>query len=169
MRIVPLHGAKARGRVAWVSECDYDRVIVHRWWVHEVRRPSGKISGPYAWTWVRLPDGTLVQVRMHQMIMGVGGVDHRNRYPLDNTRPNLREATPVQQQHNQGSRGGTSAYKGVSWNTRRGKWVATIRANYRKHHLGYFTDEADAARAYNVAAVELHGAFAVLNVIPAAA
>ena len=76
---------------------------------------------------------------------------------------------PFENQHNQRShwlhRGKrcSARYKGV---TRfRQKWQAYIRHNGRKRHLGTYEIEEDAARAYNVAAIQLHGEFARLNEI----
>lgn len=53
-----------------------------------------------------------------------------------------------------------SRFTGVvwSWNgrTRRGgKWKARIMAGGRMHHLGYFHDEEEAARAYDRAVAAL--------------
>jgi hypothetical protein len=58
-------------------------------------------------------------------------------------------------------RGGISRYKGVSRN--REKWQARIKVDGKQSHLGIFTDEEDAARAYDAAARELFGEFAYLN------
>ena len=56
-----------------------------------------------------------------------------------------------------------SAYRGVSWRSDRQKWRAYIQVRYRTIWLGYFSTEIEAAQAYNVAALEHHGAKAVLN------
>lgn len=56
-----------------------------------------------------------------------------------------------------------SGYRGVSWNTRMKKWAADIRANGATKHLGYFEDPKEAARVYDAAAREYHGARAIVN------
>jgi hypothetical protein len=45
-----------------------------------------------------------------------------------------------------------SKYRGVSWNKRSNKWQAEIRFDGKKHYLGRFEDEQEAARAYSSAA-----------------
>jgi hypothetical protein len=163
MLAVPLHGQLARGRVAWVSERDYERVIVHRWYVREERRRSGRMHGPHARAQIRLADGRLVWVYMHVLIMGETGIDHVNNYGLDCTRRNLRKATGGQNQHNQGSRGGASRFKGVDWDSQNRRWRAGIALDGHKRQLGLFGVELNAARAYDSAAIELHGEFARPN------
>jgi hypothetical protein len=44
-----------------------------------------------------------------------------------------------------------------------GRWCARIKVNYRAIYLGRFSAPEDAARAYDDAARELVGEFAVLN------
>jgi hypothetical protein len=51
----------------------------------------------------------------------------------------------------------------VYWD--RGKWVAYIRVNGNRRHLGRFDAEEDAALAYSVAATEAWGERANLNVL----
>ena len=105
-------------------------------------------------------------LKMHTLLTGWLYVDHRNGNTLDNQMHNLREATNAENARNQGSRGGTSPYKGVSWHPRTQKWQAQIMADSKNHFLGYFTDETDAARAYDAGALKWHGAFARLNFPP---
>ena len=54
-----------------------------------------------------------------------------------------------------GGRGGTSHFKGVSWNKSHSKWLARIRIDGKLTHLGYFDDEEAAARAYDDAGVRV--------------
>ena len=61
------------------------------------------------------------------------------------------------------SHGGSSAYRGVCWNRHQGSWQAQIRHQRNVVHLGYFEDEASAARAYDAKAVKLRGRTAALN------
>ena len=48
--------------------------------------------------------------------------------------------------------GGSSNFKGVSWNETKSKWRAQIMMDDKRTHLGYFNDEDAAARAYDEAA-----------------
>lgn len=57
----------------------------------------------------------------------------------------------------------SSRFKGVTFDKRTKKWQAQIRMNGRLVHIGRFTVEADAARAYDVAARDYHGDRASLN------
>jgi hypothetical protein len=107
---------------------------------------------------------------MHRIILGVTDrnifVDHKNGNGLDNRRSNLRQCTIAENNRNVVKRiAGTSKYRGVSWHKSEGKWQAQIKHNNKRHHLGNFINEIDAAIAYNNAATELHKDFASLNII----
>jgi len=87
-----------------------------------------------------------------------------NRDRLDNRKANLRFASSAENARNSsGPRSSTSRYKGVSWYTDYGKWRAAIGHNGRFRHIGYFSSEEDAARAYDEKARELFGDFAATN------
>ena len=91
-------------------------------------------------------------------------LDHSNGDKLDNRLSNLRPATRGQNQHNQKPRkGGASRNKGVYWHKRSGKWRAYITHNGKRIHLGYFTNEPDAGKAYDTAARRLFGEYARCN------
>jgi hypothetical protein len=90
---------------------------------------------------------------LHREILGlVPGdglvVDHINGNPLDCRRSNMRACTQGENLQNTASRVGfASAYRGVSWATREGKWMARAVVRGKTTHLGYFDDELEAASA----------------------
>ena len=117
----------------------------------------------------RVCDPTTIEhkpVLMHRFIVNPREgyvVDHINGNKHDNRRGNLRECTHGENRQNSRKSRGTSRFKGVFWNTRRGKWGAAISCEGKMIHLGSFTDEIEAAQAYDRAAVKYFGAFACLN------
>ena len=64
---------------------------------------------------------------------------------------NCRWVTKKVQQRNQRiiKSNNTSGFKGVSFYKKTQKWVAKIKINSRKIHLGYFLTNIEAAQAYN--------------------
>lgn len=158
MKTVPLNGLKAAGRVALVDDSDYDLVMQYRWFVQEQHRP-GRTHGPYAIANI----GESQRILMHKLLTGWPRTDHKDGYGLNNQWSNLREATGSQNQCNTGPRGGSSRFKGVSWDRATGNWRANIQIDGKGRNLGRFADEEVAARAYDSAAVRFHGEFAHLN------
>jgi hypothetical protein len=61
------------------------------------------------------------------------------------------------------SKNNKSGYKGISRSSTTNKWVAGIRFNGKRKHLGTFGSAEEAARVYDKAAKLLHGEFACLN------
>ena len=43
----------------------------------------------------------------------------------------------------------SSLYSGVSWHKVSKRWAVQIRHDGKRHHVGYFNDEEEAARAYD--------------------
>ncbi len=132
--------------VVLYDEDDRDTVLGHRWNIQPTRTPG------------RYYVKTQVQGRtvyLHQLIGGKG-VDHVNRDGLDNRRANLRAATSAQNAANRlPVRAGL---KGVTRH-RSGKWQAAIAKKY----IGLFETEAEAAAAYDAAALAKWGEHAYLN------
>jgi len=149
VKTIPLGG----GLYAYVDAADYE-------WLNQWQWRAG--AGGYA---ERREKGKLVL--MHRQIMRTPKgkvVDHVNGNGYDNTRANLRNVTPKQNQQNKGKQMGTvSLYKGVGYSKRDNRWFSRIRFNKRYFHLGRFDTEVEAARAYDRAAVGLFGEFARLN------
>lgn len=140
------------GRYALVDAADYDWLSQYNWRFHngyaarQERRKNIYMHREIA----RPPDGMMV--------------DHINRNKLDNRRANLRPCTRRQNIRNQAAKtGSASRFKGVEYRKDRDKYYARIRFQGRRLWLGTFTDNRDAARAYDRAAVECFGEFAHLN------
>lgn len=80
-------------------------------------------------------------------------VDHINGLRDDNRFKNLRLATRSQNMMN-------TRKRGVCFHTRQRKWVADIRADGKRTHIGSFDTEREAIAAYQAACLEMHGEFA---------
>ena len=170
MREIPLYGGKAAGRVALVDDDDYELVMRYRWNVHERVRQGAhslKKTGPYAFT-VIVKDGRQKWITMHQVLTGYPMTDHIDHDGLNNQRSNLRPTNKSRNAANQRPRtDGSSRYKGV-YLSKDGYWHARVQVDGKRVHLGRFSSEEEAARAYNRRMVEIHGAHAYLNLIPEA-
>ena len=91
-------------------------------------------------------------------------VDHINGDTLDCRRSNLRVATRTQNQGNRRrNRNGSSRFKGVGWHTGARKWRARMTDAGMTVELGLFSDEEEAARAYDRVARVKFGEFAAVN------
>jgi hypothetical protein len=152
-KIIPL--VNGRGFTV-VSVGDFERLKHLRWRNHryvDYFDSSTKSNVQMARLILDVPEGLLP--------------DHINREKFDNRRCNLRLATKPQQTFNRPKYKKhklTSGFKGVSLG-RYGKWCACITHGNKHYYLGSFDVEIEAAKAYNKAAVKLHGQFAAVNQI----
>jgi hypothetical protein len=86
-----------------------------------------------------------------------GQIDHVNRVRDDNRIANLRECTPAENGQNRTiARNNTSGFTGACFNKLERKWIAYIRANGRRTHLGYFRSAQEAHAAHREAKRQLH-------------
>ena len=140
-----------------IDAADYHLVGGYKW--RTFRGFNGN-KQPYARALIG-PDWIL----MHRFLLNApkgSEVDHWNGNGLDNRRKNLRFATATQNRRNQRKTRGSSQFKGVT-SYRNGRWRASIKANGKHLHLGYFKTEKSAALAYNEAAQQHFGDFARIN------
>jgi hypothetical protein len=160
MKLIPL----TRGREAMVDDCDYEYLMQWKWLYHSNGRPTGyAIRAEYSAGQQRIVRLHRVVAARHGLVTAGEQIDHIDGDGLNNCRENLRLATNRQNAGNQRrQRNNTSGFKGVYWAKREGKWRARIGEGGR-HHLGYFDDSLEAARAYNEAALKHYGEFACLN------
>lgn len=170
MPTIPL----TQGYEALVDAADLPIVASYSWFAH--KNSAGKV---YAATAVYPGGGRRVFLRMHRLLTSAAPgqpVDHRNGDGLDNRRDNLRICTVSQNMQNSRAKRAEAGlaryapYKGVTCvgaGNRRRPWRAQIDLPDGRRYLGYHATADDAARAYDVAAVEHFGEFARVN-FPAA-
>lgn len=134
---------------ALINDEDFDRVSKFKWYegTRQIHRTEDKLNFSLA-----------CEVMFQYTLM----FDHKDTDWRNNQKSNLRACTNQQNSFNKNKIKYTSSqYKGVI--RTKGKWRARIEINDKKQHLGYFLDEADAARAYDKRALELFGEFARIN------
>lgn len=152
---IPIVNSK---QVALIDDSDYAQVSQYIWYASGNRLTTSK------------------GVLMHQLIIGKkpGKItDHKDRNGFNNQRVNLRFVDKSQNRANSCKkvRNGSSKYKGVWKSVEHYKdstyihWVAEITYLYKKHYLGRYKTENEAAIAYNKAATQYFGEFANLNLI----
>ncbi len=156
MKKIPL----TKGKFALVDNEDYESLMQRKWHIN---------NWGYAVSTITLPNKERKKLYMHRVVNKTPAgleTDHINRNALDNQKHNLRSATRTQNECNKPAKlNKSSKYKGVGWMKIDNKWRAHIKIGKSRKYLGYFENEIDAAKAYNEAAIKLHGEFACLNKI----
>jgi hypothetical protein len=153
-RFIPL----TQGKFAIVDESKYEELSKINWCAVKVKSETrGTIY--YAKS---------IEEYMHRYILkpryGME-VDHIDN-TLDNRLINLRVVHRSKNQMNRFSSvrvGRTSIYKGVSKSKLSKKWVVSVMSDGGTHHVGYFEDEIEAAKAYDSMARVYQGSYARLN------
>lgn len=155
---IPLHGKHGRGKVAWVSPGDAERVSAHKWFVSVAR--SGTRIYYYASCTI---DGRLAL--MHRFILHTPKgmhTDHKDHDTLNNTRQNIRSCTVAENMGNRRGRSGTAVpYKGVT--IEHGRYRAQLRTGDTTHTIGTFASPDTAALAYDAVHRLFAGEFACPN------
>lgn len=93
-------------------------------------------------------------------------IDHKNRVRHDNSWRNLRASDKYRNIANTATRKPNGA-KGVRPGATAGTWMATLTHRGRHHHLGTFSSEEEAIKAYRAKSLELRGEFDEIEHIPA--
>ncbi len=145
-----------QGFKAIVDDEDYDELVRYKWCY----------NNGYAVRNARI-NGKSIIILMHRVVMKTPDeleVDHEDGNELNNQKYNLRNCLhAINNQNKKIYSNNTSGYKGVHFFIKTQKWLAYIKINNKRIHLGYFFDILDAARAYDVAAIKYFGEFAKLN------
>lgn len=91
-------------------------------------------------------------------------IDHKDTETSNNSIANLRPATNSQNSaHTKTPQNNTCGFKGVSWSQHSNKWQVQIQVNRKYLHVGHFDDINEAAKAYNTAAKQYFGEYALLG------
>ena len=156
---------------AIVDAEDFNHLVMHQWYLTADRgvsrgRRYNRSKCLYAMRSGLVDGRKQNSILMHRVILGLKQgdglkVDHINGDGLDNRRENLRLATTSQNMHNRGPLVTSSTEaKGVWWEAGRKRWRARIVVEGKRHNLGSFSSQEEAATAYAEAAKRMLGNFA---------
>jgi hypothetical protein len=150
-----------RGQYAIVDPEDFERLNQLEW--HCTHRGYAKRAVPD-----KSAKGRQRLVWMHRELCPVPEgmfVDHINRNRLDNRKANLRPATHRQNVWNRtlNRKLGGTFYRGIRWDKSRKKWRVRLRVDGHLKSFGFYSDEVEAAKAYDRVARQHRGEFASLN------
>ena len=149
------------GMVALVDDEDFERVNKHIWYCN-ITTKSLKVAS--------IKDGK--EILLGRLIMNCDDADkvvyfkNKDIENLDFRKTNLIvDSSTVRPRFKRSSRGSSSKYKGVFQVKGKDRWRSIIRVENKNIHLGYFSNEDDAAKAYNKASLKFFGKNAYRNVI----
>ncbi len=154
VKLIPL----TQGKFAIVDAADYESLSKHKWcaWTPDGKTFYAKRGGAI--------NGKEFTEFMHVVVFGSKNVDHKDGNGLNNRRLNLRQCTKSQNGANRGlPSNNRSGFKGVYWFKPMRTWKARLTCQRKEHHLGYFKNPSDAARAYDACAILFFGEFAKTN------
>lgn len=162
-KLIPL----TQGKFAIVDDEHFDYLNQWKWYVQW----NTSNQSFYANRKSKTINGKRHTISMASEILGILGLecndkhypDHINHITLDNRSVNLRLCTASQNQHNRLPQAGASKFKGVYWHKKTHKWRARIHHKNKRINLGCFSNEIDAAKSYNKAAIKYFGKFSRLN------
>lgn len=153
-----------QGQVALVDDEDFESLNKFKWqalW-------NDSTQSYYAYR-AKGPWRSRITTHMAREILGLvhndgNQVDHRNKDTLDNRRENLRVCTKSENMINRCKfKNSSSKYKGVYWNKTKKRWISQIQINGHRKSIGNFTNEIEAAKAYDAEARTHYGEFATFN------
>ncbi len=165
MRVLPL----TLGYFTVVDDSDYLYASAYKWTAQETRWPDGTIKAIYAYRRTKQSEGLpRRKVYLHRVLCGITDtsiqVDHRDSDGRNNQRYNLRVCSNTQNsRHQRMKSSNTSGRKGVCWNKNEQKWQSNITIAGKLILLGLFDSLDAAAVAYDRAASEYFGDFALTN------
>lgn len=151
-----------QGQIALVDDADFEAVNAFKWHAHFVDRKiyarRNRVGAE--------KDGR-TKIYLHQFLVpSASRTDHRDGNGLNNTRGNLRTASPSQNGHGFALKraNATSKYRGVSWSRWHKKWASQVTTVAGKRAcLGFFDIEEEAARAFDAYVKENYRGFASPN------
>ena len=149
-----------KGLTTVIDDCCKNRLSNHNW--HAMYSHN---NIPYAATNIKLENGKQYSLKMHRFILGLEKgdgkfVDHIDGNSLNNKHENLRIVTPAQNAMNRKTnKNNKVGYKGVHYYKTTKKYVALIRCNRKRYHLGYYDTAYEAHLAYSQKAKELFGEY----------
>jgi len=160
-----------QGFYATVDDEDFDYLSHYNWHAMVQKRSDGS-DRVYAMRRVKT-GGKSKPILMHRVIVQAseGSIwDHIDGDTLNNQKLNLRSVTCSQNCLNRpptysvAGKTVASMFRGVTDSGQnRKKWKAQICINRKVIHLGHYESEIEAALAYDIAAIRLHGRYAHTN------
>lgn len=153
----------SNGHDLLVEDVDYAMLSRWRWHVQHTGGPARYASAKIG----------SKRIYLHQLVMGTPpgpdawacaidrnlcNVAHTNLAWVNKSTVGHRALKPKRQLP-----GPTSEFRGVVWSARQQKWQASITLDGRRHPLGYFQGETEAAVAYDRTARKHFGAWACVN------